>query len=288
MSKISVLTEKQIKFAHLLVLEAGTMSPSQCAYESGYKKRPRQSAHELCNPKIYPLVVDYINALKNNKKEMKSFNYKSEKKRDCLFKLSYIDLEHRLLGKVSTAQKRIEMGMLLAKRKPVKNADYVIPIPETSIFNAQGFANESKIPLVNAIFKKRPKTQTLFIKNRREKIKNVFLFIPNLIKNKKIVLVDETVISGLSLKTVLDIIRGFKPKEIHIRVVCKPMTRICPKNDFSKEWKFAPKNYKKYFNVKSFDYLEPYDLEKFAKCTYCFGGHKNNSIKFGTNEKKRY
>ena len=232
------------------------------------------------------MVANYINALKKDKKYSKS--YQNKKRRDCLFKLSYIDLEHQLLGEVSTAQKRIEMGMLLAKRKPVKNVDYIVPIPETSIFNAQGFSSQSKIPLVNAIFKKRPKTQTLFVKNRKEKIKKIFLFIPNLIRNKKIVLVDETVISGLSLKTVLDIIKGFKPKEVHIRVVCKPMTRICPKNDFSKEWTFAPKDYKKYFKVKSFDYLEPYDLEKFAKCTYCFGGYKDNSIKFGDDEKKRY
>ena len=182
-------------------------------------------------------------------------------KRDCLFRLSYLDTEHKKLGKLNVAQKRLEMGMLLAKKKPIKNkVDYIIPIPETSIFNAQGFSIASKIPLVNAIFKKRPKPQTLFVKNRKNKIENVFLFIPELIKNKKIVLVDETVISGLSLKTVLKIIRKYKPKEIHVRVVCKPMDKSCPSNSFSKNWNFAPKNYKKYFNVTSFDYLETEDL----------------------------
>ena len=285
MPKKAILTEQQIKFAHLLIYEGGIKSPSECAYQAGYKNRPRQSASELCNPKIYPLVANYINDLREEKKLK---NKKNETKRDCLFKLSYIDLEHRFLGDSSTAQKRIEMGRLLAKRQPVKNADCVIPIPETSIFNAQGFAEASKIPLVNAIFKKRPKTQTLFIKNRKERIKNVFLFIPDLIKNKKIVLVDETVISGLSLKTVLNIVREFKPREIHVRVVCKPMMRKCPKNDFSKTWKFAPSNYKKYFKVDSFGYLNTYDLEKFAKCSYCFGNNKDNSIVFGPNEKKRY
>ncbi len=288
MPKKRLLTDRQVRFAHLFINKPENQSPEQCAYEAGYQTRPRQSASELCNSKVYPLVVDYIKRLRKSLKKKDDLNVNSQIKRDCLFKLSYIDLEDRLIGSLSTAQKRIEMGQLLAKRHPVTNADCVIPIPETSIFNAQGFANELKIPINNAIFKKRPKTQTLFIKNRKKRIQNVFLFIPNLIKNKRIVLVDETVISGLSLKIVLGIIRNLKPKEIHVRVVCRPMIRRCPKNNFAKTWKFAPRNYKKYFKVDSFAYLDPIDLAKFAKCTYCFGSNKDNSIVFSADEKKRY
>ena len=54
------LTEKQIKFAELLVYNEGRKSPSECAYEAGYKTRPRQAASELRNPKYSPLVVKYI------------------------------------------------------------------------------------------------------------------------------------------------------------------------------------------------------------------------------------
>ena len=39
-------------------------SPEQCAFEAGYLTRPRQSASELCNPKVYPLVADYIERLR--------------------------------------------------------------------------------------------------------------------------------------------------------------------------------------------------------------------------------
>ena len=58
------LTERQIKFAELLVYNEGRKSPSECAYESGYKTRPRQAASELRNPKISPLVVQYIGELR--------------------------------------------------------------------------------------------------------------------------------------------------------------------------------------------------------------------------------
>ena len=54
------LSERQIKFAELLVFNEGRKSPSECAYEAGYKSRPRQAASELRNPKYSPLVVKYI------------------------------------------------------------------------------------------------------------------------------------------------------------------------------------------------------------------------------------
>ena len=116
MPKKAILTEQQIKFAHLLINEGDTKSPSECAYQAGYKNRPRQSASELCNSKIYPLVANYIKNLREEVKLKDSINKSNKTKRDCLFKLSYIDVEHQFLGNSSTAQKRIEMGRLLAKR----------------------------------------------------------------------------------------------------------------------------------------------------------------------------
>ena len=58
------LTERQIKFAELLVYNEGRMSPAECAFEAGYKTRPRQAASELRNPKLSPLVVRYIGELR--------------------------------------------------------------------------------------------------------------------------------------------------------------------------------------------------------------------------------
>jgi hypothetical protein len=58
------LTERQIKFAELLVYNEGKMSPAECAKEAGYETRPRQAASELRNPKYSPLVVRYIGELR--------------------------------------------------------------------------------------------------------------------------------------------------------------------------------------------------------------------------------
>ena len=69
------LTERQIKFAELLVYNEGRKSPSECAYEAGYKTRPRQAASELRNPKIAPLVVKYIGELRAEIQEKYGINF---------------------------------------------------------------------------------------------------------------------------------------------------------------------------------------------------------------------
>ena len=58
------LTERQIKFAELLVYNEGRMSPAECAFKAGYTTRPRQAASELRSPKYSPLVAKYIGELR--------------------------------------------------------------------------------------------------------------------------------------------------------------------------------------------------------------------------------
>ena len=69
------LTERQIKFAELLIYNEGRKSPSECAYEAGYKTRPRQAASELRNPKIAPLVVKFIGELRAEIQEKYGINF---------------------------------------------------------------------------------------------------------------------------------------------------------------------------------------------------------------------
>tara|TARA_R100000963_G_scaffold14279_1_gene10266 strand:- start:187 stop:696 length:510 start_codon:yes stop_codon:yes gene_type:complete len=69
------LTERQIKFAELLVYNEGRKSPAECAKEAGYQTRPRQAASELRNPKISPLVVRYIGELRAEVQEKYGINF---------------------------------------------------------------------------------------------------------------------------------------------------------------------------------------------------------------------
>jgi len=69
------LTERQIKFAELLVYNEGRLSPAEAAFQAGYKTRPRQAASELRNPKVSPLVVKYIGELRAEVQEKYGINF---------------------------------------------------------------------------------------------------------------------------------------------------------------------------------------------------------------------
>ena len=121
MPKKPTLTENQIKFANLLVYEAGRKSPAECAFESGYKTRPRQAASELKNP-IYPLVAAYIKELRQEAQEKYGVNYQSH-----LQEMAKLRDEARKLKQMSpavTAEKnRGQVGGLYIDRQVNINAN---------------------------------------------------------------------------------------------------------------------------------------------------------------------
>ena len=69
MTQKKTLTEKQQKFAELLVYNEGRLSPAEAAYQAGYKTRARQAASEMRNAKYFPLVVTYIGELRREVQE---------------------------------------------------------------------------------------------------------------------------------------------------------------------------------------------------------------------------
>jgi len=164
---------------------------------------------------------------------------------DKLFNLIYLAEEHSKIEGKRVVDKRIELGKKLAN-KFIFSADCVIPIPETAIPYAMGYAKEANMPFSYAVYKKRPKQKTLFISDREKTLKDIFFVVPEFIKGKRIILVDEAVISGLSLKYVLKLIKKCKPKSIHVRVV---------NNRLKKE------NLAKYFGVTSFGWLDEKEIK---------------------------
>ena len=69
------LTEKQMKFAQLLVSNEGRLNGTECAKEAGYGEAARIRAYELQNPKRYPLVVKYIGELREENQRKYSVTF---------------------------------------------------------------------------------------------------------------------------------------------------------------------------------------------------------------------
>ena len=75
MARTPILTDRQKQFAELLVYNDGKLSPAECANQAGYKSRPRQTATELRNQKIYHLVSKYIGELRAEVQEKYAINF---------------------------------------------------------------------------------------------------------------------------------------------------------------------------------------------------------------------
>ena len=70
------LTEMQRKFANEVVSNEGRKNGYECAIDAGYEKdRARQTAYELQNPKLFPLVVKYIGELREERLKKYEVNY---------------------------------------------------------------------------------------------------------------------------------------------------------------------------------------------------------------------
>ena len=113
-----------MKFAELLVYNEGRKSASECAYEAGYKTRPRQAASELRNPKVYPLVAKYIGELRAEVQEKYAINFEKGWKHGYCPKASTL-FQYGYEGPFNTKDElRFRLKELnKIKRNEIKNSD---------------------------------------------------------------------------------------------------------------------------------------------------------------------
>jgi len=110
-------------------------------------------------------------------------------------------------------------------------ADIVVPIPESGIYPATGFSGETGIPLVFGIIRDYYTKRTLFdskYESRITSLKRKLIAVPDVLEDKRVILIDEAIISGSTLKIAVEKIKECEVKEIHIRIPSPPMLYHCP------------------------------------------------------------
>ena len=114
------------------------------------------------------------------------------------------------------------MGEVLARKSKVK-ADFVVPVPDSGVPAALGYANESKIPFELAITRNHYVGRT-FIEPSQEmrnlKVKLKLNPMSSVLEGKSIVVIDDSIVRGTTSKKVVDLLRHAGAKEIHFRVAC--------------------------------------------------------------------
>ena len=148
----------------------------------------------------------------------------------CVFEHIYFShLKSHTFGK-NTAEIRKKLGQILAIEIPVKNANCVVPIPNSAIMASFGFAKQANLPLKFALIKKENSNRT-FIESedqREIKVREKFVVKPGSLEGKSVVVVDDSLVRGTSAKVVVHMLKNIaKAKEVHIRIACPKLVETC-------------------------------------------------------------
>jgi amidophosphoribosyltransferase len=236
---------------------------------------------------------------KNGLKSYYPFN--KEKHSLCIFEYIYFSRPDSIIFNHSVYDMRIALGRMLYKQSPVE-ADIVIPIPDSSIVAAIGYAKESGIPYEMGMIRSHYIGRTFIepsqkIRDFGAKIK--YNVIKGAIKDKRLVVVDDSIMRGTTMRKIIKMLRNGGAKEIHIRISAPPTKFPCfygidiPTRSELIAATHTVEEIKKYLRVDSIQYLttetmlEAVNKPEMHFCMACFNG--DYPVKFEeTSDNQKY
>lgn len=147
----------------------------------------------------------------------------------CVFEHVYFARPDSIVFSQSVYESRKNMGKELAKESPVQ-ADIVIPVPDSGVAAALGYSQESGIPFEMGIIRNHYVRRTFIepqqaIRSFGVKIKlNPQMAV---LKNKRVIVVDDSLVRGTTSAKIISLIRQSGAKEVHVRVASPPTTGPC-------------------------------------------------------------
>ena len=147
----------------------------------------------------------------------------------CIFEHVYFARPDSYVFGESVNEVRTGLGRRLAREQPVE-ADVVVPIPDSGVCAAVGFAEASGIPMRFGLIRNHYVGRT-FIQPAQEirdlKVRVKFNPIRALIKGKRLVIVDDSIVRGTTTRARVKSLREAGAKAIHLRVSCPPTKHSC-------------------------------------------------------------
>jgi amidophosphoribosyltransferase len=153
----------------------------------------------------------------------------STKTSKCIFEHVYFSRPDSIVFGRTVQSSRDQMGRLLAKENPV-DADLVVPVPDSGVAAAIGYAAESGIPFAFGLIRNHYVGRT-FIEPR----KNIRHFgvkvklnpVRELLKGKRVILIDDSLVRGTTSRKIVKMVRAAGATEVHMRITCPPTTWPC-------------------------------------------------------------
>ncbi len=227
----------------------------------------------------------------------KNFHKKLEREQRCIFEYIYFSRpDSSIFGEsFSVCDVQKEFGRELA-RNYFMDGDVVIPVPDSSIHAALGYSEESGIPFDFGLIRSHYIGRT-FIEPTQAVIEGnlVKKFNANrsVIENKRVIMVDDSIIRGNTMKKIVSLLRKFGAKEIHVRISSPPYTNPCylgietsekerliAHRFMRKSKEEIEENVRKFIEADSLKYLSIEEMlqNRFIQknrqnyCTFCFDG----------------
>ncbi len=146
----------------------------------------------------------------------------------CAFEWIYFARADSTVDGISTHDARVRMGEQLAREYPVE-ADIVVPVPDSGIGAAIGYARESGIPFDYGLYKN-PYAGRTFIAPTQEvrELKVKMKLSPTAaVRGKRVVLIDDSIVRGTTSRQIVNLLREAGATEVHFRVSSPPITHPC-------------------------------------------------------------
>jgi len=167
-----------------------------------------------------------------NKKEDKAIQLEQRNHAHCMFEFVYFAhpcsyIEERLVYDV-----RLELGRELGKRIEKANLeiDFIVPVPDTSKPASQALSEYLNVPVREAIIKNRYLQRTFIMKSKEERTsvaKRKYLYSPSYIKDKNILVVDDSIVRGLTSQKIIKDLRNLGANRIYLAVTCPAIRFAC-------------------------------------------------------------
>ncbi len=147
----------------------------------------------------------------------------------CIFEFIYFARPDSSINGHLVYQARQEMGRHLAREYPVE-ADLVIPVPDSAIPAATGYAREAGIPFGEGLIKNRYIGRTFIQPDQRLRqvgVRLKFNPLPPILEGKRVVVVDDSIVRGTTTPPVINLLRRAGAREVHMRICAPPMRFPC-------------------------------------------------------------
>jgi len=204
----------------------------------------------------------------------------------CIFEYVYFARPDSQVYGQNVYQKRKNMGVELAKEQPVE-ADMVVPVPDGGVPAAIGYAQQSGIPYEMGIMRNHYIGRT-FIEPTQEmrdlKVKMKLSPITQLIKGKRIIVIDDSIVRGTTSRRIIRMLKEAGAAEVHMRISSPPTTDPCfygvdtPNKDKLIAANMSTQEICDYIEADSLAYLSREALMRSVHsegdnyCTACFTG----------------